>query len=235
MSAQAPRYDLRNDLQPLVHADVHAAPFVDFFRQHFKHALFDTGTCQELQGEHPYLRTWRLSAEDVWQQLAIVAFPYVDAPQWQALVSGCFQREGHWWQQWCAGRAAQETSPRLTVPPLWQGLDQLSPVREYPGATRLFGVHRIEGVPVLVRPYLPWPTIAERPMSGEVRTAVLSTLQGLPAARNADTFEWWRVPDTWVISDGQLALPVWWSLADAGLLPALRGLLTGSSTVGGAS
>jgi hypothetical protein len=75
-------------------------------------------------------------------------------------------------------------------------------------------------VPVLVRPYLPWPTLDERPMPRAAHDAVRRTL---PAG-----CAWDVVPDAFIVSDGRHAMPLWWSLAERHVSQPLRAVLTGA-------
>ncbi|HEX6097789.1 MAG TPA: hypothetical protein VF432_15795 [Thermoanaerobaculia bacterium] len=210
------RFEWAGSGERLAPKDVNLLEITKYLKR-FTHDLVDQGVLQEVGEHHDYLRTWRLHAPDVWQQVAVVVFPYAhDA--WSRLLFERFRIEGDRWRRWCSAHdASRSATGSAGIAPLWSGLDTLTDS----AGTHFMGEHSIAGLPALVRPYLPWPTLEERPMAADARASVLKTL----GAHD--------VPDSAVISDGERALPLWWSLADRTLPDVVRDVLMNKRAVEG--
>lgn len=217
--AQARSYAIANGTPAVERKDLAPQRVRAYLVDSFPCPLFEDGLFEEIHTNHPYLVTWRVHAPDVWQQLAVIAFPYTD-PQWREIMHQQFSMEGAAWLNWCRGVSADAAAPARRVPiaPLWRGFEREA--AEVPGrpGVYVFGGHIVDDVPLLVRPYFPWPTLDERPMARSVVDKVRRTLPGE---------RWGSVHDAFLISDGVHALPLWWSLADPSIRQPVRDVLTG--------
>jgi hypothetical protein len=225
MSSQPvrPRLEVTADAPAVARQNVDTGQLRGYFNANFEHPLFQAGDLEEIYPDHRYLLTYRLHAANIWQQLAVVVFPYID-PQWREMMTNCFRREAERWLRWCRdlSDSGLRQPGRMPVPPLWSGFERLTRTNSDSRSSEyVFGAHALQFGPVLVRPYFPWPTLDERPMGPSVRDAVRRSLPG--GAR------WDAVADGHIISDGTLALPVWWSLGDPSTSQPLRNVLTGIS------
>src|SRR6185369_10686742 len=116
-----PEYAWAKKADALDPKDVDLAEITKYFKS-FKHDLVDQGELQEVGEDHDYLRTWRLHAPDVWQQCAIVVFPYTNEP-WSRLIFEWFRNEGYRWRRWCsADDGSRRSNDGVEIVPLWSGL-----------------------------------------------------------------------------------------------------------------
>ena len=201
-----------------------SAVIVKYVRDHYPQAgdLFTAPATTLLESmRSPNFTGFRLHNKDVWQQVAVVVFPYTNA-DWRELVGEVFAFEGHCWRLWCEWTKGQRAGERLLIPPLWYGLIPLSDATNRP----LFGGHVIDEFPVLIRPYLPWPTLFERPLPA----ARLDSMKNVLAKLGRDELSiagasLSSIPPHLMTSDGQFVVPTWWSLLRPDLSDAVKTLL----------
>jgi len=138
-----------------------------------------------------YFAAALLKWPEQWQRQVLILFPY-DEESWRAAAAEVLAFEARCWNRWCALQEALAVAGSPACPPLWWNDSEPS---ARTGAARVAIDGRDVSVPYLLRPYVSFPSLRERPVSGTVLNELSEQL---------------RQDAEWVFGTGALAeyLPV---------------------------
>jgi hypothetical protein len=132
-----------------------------------------------------YFAAALLKWPEQWQRQVLILFPY-DDESWRAEAEAVLAFEARCWDRWCALQEALAAAGNPACPPLWWN-DSEQPTRT--GDARIAVDGRDVSVPYLLRPYVSFPSLRERPISSTV-------LGGLSERLRQDA--------EWIFGTGQL-------------------------------
>jgi hypothetical protein len=120
-----------------------------------------------------YFAAALLKWPEQWQRQVLILFPY-DDEAWRVRAAAVLAFEAHCWDRWCALQEALAATRSPACPPLWWN-DSEPQTRT--GEARVVVDGRDVSMPYLLRPYVSFPSLRERPVSNSVLTELSERLR----------------------------------------------------------
>lgn len=124
-----------------------------------------------------------LAPRTTWSRATVVVFPY-EHPRWQDEARAVLAFEARCWGRWCslqeeiARRNRRDRNAPLPIPPVWW--QSTPPISTAPfDVTIHIDDERSVRLPALIRPYIPYPSLAERSLPRGVEVQLTEELHAV--------------------------------------------------------